>query len=152
MSRAFTVSAFAIVAAVAAACGQAQPSGGGAMNRGTHASARILVKKDGGGVCKSRTIPKSHVIIKGDEDEIVWDLKVKDGCLASADLVLKWTLSTKNPTTCTEVSTAANGNKSRIRCNLATDALGTGYDYKVYLRVGGVDTLIEDPDVEIVEF
>ena len=125
---------------------------GGGSARGAHARVRILLKKDGE-VCKSRTIPKSHAVLKGEEDEIVWDIKVKDECLADADLVLKWVVSTKNPTKCPEISTATHGNKSRIRCDLLDDpAVGPGYEYKVYLRKGGMDTLIEDPDVEIVMF
>ena len=126
--------------------------GGGGSARGAHARVRILLKKTEG-VCKSRTIPKSHAVLKGEEDEIVWDIKVKDECLADADLVLKWVVSTKNPTECSEISTATHGNKSRIQCDLVDDpVVDTGYDYKVYLRKGGTDTLIEDPDVEIVMF
>jgi hypothetical protein len=145
MRRAFTLSVFAFVIALATGCGQqAQPL------RKSHAAARILVKKDANGDCKSRTIPKHHMLLKDDEDEIVWDIKVKDGCLANADLVLKWTAM--NPTACAEVSTAANGSRSTIRCDLASYTLNTPYDYKIYLRANGSDTLIEDPDVEIVEF
>ena len=127
--------------------------GGGGGARGAHARVRILLKKDNEGNCKSRTIPMSHAVVKGEEDEILWDIKVKDNCLADSDLVLKWVVSTKNPTQCSEISTATNGNKSRIECDLVDDpVVGGGYDYKVYLRKSGTDTLIEDPDVEIVMF
>lgn len=139
----------AIVALMAVAgCARSQPE-----IMAAHARVRVLVKKDNAGVCKSRTIPKSHAVLKGEETEIVWDIKVKDNCLDDSHLVLKWVDARKNPTICAEVSTSANGNKTRIRCNLVADpVVGTGYDYKVYLRKGTEDILIEDPDVEIVMF
>lgn len=142
------VLALAIAIALTAGCGgtQVQPL------RKSHAAARILLKKDGDGNCKSKTIPRNHMLLKGEEDEVVWDIKVKDGCLANAELVLKWKVAARNPTTCAEVSTTANGNKSRIRCDLSTYTLNTRYEYAVFLRAGGVDTEIEDPDVEIVEY
>jgi hypothetical protein len=137
-----------------AACGG---SGGGNTNgagaRKSHAAARILIKKDGG-VCKSRTIPQHHMLLKDDENEIVWDVKVKDGCLSDSDVVLKWTVAGKNPTTCNEISSADSGqSKTRLHCDLTTTFdVNYPYVYKVYLRKGGVDTVIEDPDVEIVTF
>ncbi|MDP2320005.1 MAG: hypothetical protein Q8O42_11795 [Acidobacteriota bacterium] len=150
MRRACTVSAFAIVIALTAGCGVTQQQQPG---RKSHAAARILVKKDGDGNCKSKTIPRNHMLLKNDENEVVWDIKVKDGCLANAELVLKWIDPARNPTACAEVSTTANGNKSKIRCDLDTYALNTRYEYQVYLRkAGAADDPIEDPDVEIVEF
>lgn len=148
MRSALTVSAFAVVVTLAAGCGVVQQQ----QQKKSHAAARIMVKKDGSGDCKSKTIPRNHMLLKDEEDEVVWDIKVKDGCLASAELVLKWKDAARNPTTCAEVSTTANGNKSRIRCDLSTYTLNTRYEYAVFLRAGGVDTEIEDPDVEIVEF
>lgn len=121
--------------------------------RGNHAAARILIKKESG-VCKSRTIPKTHVLLKGEETQILWDIRDKGNeCLPNGtELVLKWVNSAKNPTTCDVITTAANGNKNRISCDLKDTAIGDGYVYKVYLRKNGTDTEIEDPDVEIVMF
>jgi hypothetical protein len=134
-------------------------SGGGG-TRGTHASARILLKKVNS-ECKSRTVPPSHVMLKGEEDEIVWQIRVKDGCLdGETHLVIKWVDAMKNPITdpakvptkCLEINTKDNGNKSRIHCDLRDDVPEGKYAYQVYLRVGSSDTVIEDPDVEIVMF
>lgn len=158
MKRVSKVVALAIVSAL----GFASCAGGGNPRiAGHHASARILIKKVGND-CKSRTIPKSHVLIKDEETEIVWDLKAKDGCLdGDTQLVLKWvdgvkgviTDPTKVPTECLEVNTVEHGNKSKISCKLRSGVpVDTKFAYQVYLRKAGNDTVIEDPDVEIITF
>jgi hypothetical protein len=146
------------------AVGPAGPPGPGAAK--VHASARILLKENAG--CKSRTIPKSHILLKDDEDEIVWDIKQQGNCLpGDTQLVLKWvdidpmdpskktviTDRTKVPTECLEINTKDNGNKSKISCKLRADVtIDKKFAYQVYIRANGVDTVIEDPDVEIIMF
>jgi hypothetical protein len=118
-----------------------------------HARARILIKEDSGGVCVTRTVPNSHAVIKGEEDEIIWDIKVKDGCYPDHDFVLKWKVAGRNPTTCTEIaSTDTGSSRQRLKCDLDPSAADGSYGYDVYVRKDGVDTRIEDPDVEIVTF
>lgn len=113
---------------------------------GHHAKVRILVKKVGG-VCKTLTFPKRHAVLNGDEEELVWDIKVKDGCLDAVDLVVKWKDAGKNPSECAQVATNTHGNKRQIKCNLKSPVADGIYEYSVT-----VDTQVEDPDVEIVTF
>ena len=134
---------------------------GGPALRGNSPSARILLRKDG--TCKSRTVPPSHILIKDDDEDISWDLKVKDQCLdGDTHLVIKWhdgttaktviTDPAKVPTTCLEINTKDHGNKNHISCKLRNPAPVGKFFYNVYLRNGTSDTLIEDPDVEIIMF
>lgn len=140
--------AVAVMFAALAACGT-QP--GGALRKGGHHKIRVVIKKDNG-VCKSRTIPKHHEVLIPDEDQLIWDIKDRDNCLNAHDLVIKWTSG--NATSCAEITTKANGNKTEIKCDLGSGAVaGSHHEYKLYLRdSSNADTLLEDPDVDIVMF
>jgi hypothetical protein len=142
--RVFTV---AVVLAVLAACGRGQP----AVPFNANGKIRINIKKDAG-KCVSRTVPKHHEVILADETELVWDIRDPNDCLAANDLVIKWTST--NASKCSEVTTKANGNKSQIKCDIEPNATpNTPHAYKLFLRdSANTDTLLEDPDVEIVVF
>lgn len=139
--------------------------GGPGVMRKSHASARILLKENTG--CKSRTVPPTHVLLKGEEDTIVWTIKQQGNCLPNGtELVIKWveidpmnptnktviTDLAKVPTKCLEISTDKNGDKREISCELQDNVPVATFSYQVYLRKNGTDTVIEDPDVEIVMF
>ena len=115
----------------------------------SHHSARILLRiKDG--KCAARTLPHHHELEAGVEDTIVWEIKDKADCLNGKELVLKWVDKADNPTVCTEISTSANGSKSKIHCDLvATPRTDHTYTYKVYLRDSSGDVQVEDPEIEI---
>lgn len=138
--------------------------GGGVAPLANHPPMRILVKKFDGTKCTSRTQPRSDVLVKDDTDELVWDIKIKDGCLPDGtELVIKWVDGmkapisdpTKTPTldTCLEITTDKHGNKSKISCKLRSGVtLNQRFSYDLFLRTSGSDTKIEDPDVEIIMF
>lgn len=142
----------------------AMGGGGDGEPRVNHPPLRILLKKFDGTNCTSRTQPPSDILVITDTDEIVWDIKIKDGCLPDGtDLVIKWvdeskaliTDANKTPTLddCLEIRTDKHGNKSKISCKLrAGVTLNQKFRYELYLRTGGSDKRIEDPDVEIIMF
>ena len=118
-----------------------------------HARARILIKEVKG-VCTVRTVPKSHPVLKNEETEIVWDIKVKDRCFDGYDFVLKWKAAGRNPTRCTEIASTDIGNsRQRLKCDLASEVADDNYFYSVWIRkTGEADRMLEDPDVEIITF
>lgn len=143
--------ATAVMMTVLAGCGGGNSSQGGGGNPGVsgrhHARIRIIVKKDGGGVCRIRTVPNSHAVFQGDEDELVWDIKWKDNCLDANELIVKWKDAAQNPSQCAQVATNTHGNKQQIKCDLKASPADGIYKYSVT-----VGTEVEDPDVEIITF
>ena len=143
MNMVLRVLSVTVVLAALAAC-STKPMGA----KGPHSKIRVVITNAGKG-CTSRTVPKHHEVILADEDELVWDIRDKDKCLADKDLVIKWVGS--NASKCREINTKENGNKSTIKCEIdpnATKGL-PAHAYKLYLRDANGDTLLEDPDVEI---
>lgn len=121
---------------------------------------KIMVKRDpmNAAKCVSRTIPKHAELEYGVDDGLIFEIKQAPGvrCLPDGvDLQLKWTGTNGNPTACADLGTHTSRDKKKFECDLDVYRANTKYEFKLY-RIGtGMPAggeLIEDPDIEIVQF
>ncbi len=126
------------------------------LRRGNHpVSAKIVLKRDPANPqkCVARTMPKRIEVDPNEDDGVIWQVRQIPGskCLpAGVDLELRW--SKDNPTACTKLGTHTSGNKVLFECDLDAFLPGRVYTYKLYRVGGGLDEMVEDPEIEIVVF
>jgi hypothetical protein len=149
----------AVSATCAARATQVDTGGGKGLQQlrsGSHpVQGKIVLKRDPADAtkCVARTMPKRMEIDPDEDDGVIWVIRQQPGskCLSSGvDLELRWV--GQNPTACGKLGTHVSGNKTRFECDLDLFVPGKTYTYKLYRVGGGLDEMVEDPEIEIVVF
>ena len=125
---------------------------------GRPVQAKIVLKRDPKDAtkCVSRTYPKKIEVDFDEDDGLIFVVRQQRGanCLPTGvELELRWT--TANPTACPNLGTALSGSKTRFECDLGTYLPNTTYTFKVFRKsasLPGGEEMVEDPDVEIIQF